>query len=270
MIHILQKIITDIKPDISSLQEPYTLSIFFSKISAKVLRSSKYSLLTSARKCSSLRAWHFALLTEAVYLVDIFFKNIRQGLAELQVFTLHSMSLIKNEKPLSTLHSSPSNRGFTLIETLVAISILLVSISAPLTIASRSLAASFFARDQITAFYLAQDAVEYIRNARDNNFLSNVNWLLGFPDTTGLAFTVDTTDGTMALCGGGACPFLEYNDTTGFYNYGDAGASDSIFIRSVSITTINVHEVIIAVTISWSTGTFMRTFSVKENILDWK
>lgn len=160
--------------------------------------------------------------------------------------------------------------GFTLIETLVAISILLLSISAPLTIASRGLASSFFARDQITAFYLAQDAVEYVRNARDNNFHTGANWLNGFPDTSGLPFTVDTTDGAMALCPGGTCAALEYNNATGFYSYDDPSGEVSVFTRSVSIQTINAHEVIISVTISWSVGTFGRTFSVKENILDWQ
>lgn len=160
--------------------------------------------------------------------------------------------------------------GFTLIETLVAISILLMSISAPLTIASRGLASSFFARDQVIAFYLAQDAVEYIHNARDNNVLSDANWLNGLPDTSGELFTVDTTDGTMSLCPGGGCAVLNYNDLTGFYGHTDLSGSPSIFTRSVSVQTINANEVIISVTISWSAGTFSRSFSVKENILNWQ
>ena len=173
-----------------------------------------------------------------------------------------------NLKP-KTYNLKP-NTGFTLIETLVAISILLLSISAPLTIASRGLASSYFARDQITAFYLAQDAVEYVRNTRDNNFLSGANWLNGLPDTDGALFTVDTTDGVMALCPGGVCATLDYNNSTGFYSHDDPSGSASIFTRSVSIQTINANEVIISVSISWSAGTFSRTFSIKENILSWQ
>ena len=162
------------------------------------------------------------------------------------------------------------NRGFTLIETLVAISILLVSISAPMTIASKGLASSYFARDQITGFYLAQDAVEYIRNTRDNNFLSGSGWLNGFPDTSGALFTVDTTDGVMALCPIEGCPTLDFNSSTGFYSHNDLNGDASIFSRAVSIQAINANEIIISVTISWSTGTFSRSFSVKENILNWQ
>lgn len=170
------------------------------------------------------------------------------------------MSIVKKKK----------NTGFTLLETLVAISILLLSISAPLTIASRGLAASFVARDQITAFYLAQDAIEFIRNTRDNNFLSDANWLNGFSDLIGAPFTVDTIDGDMTPCPLGVCQALNYNDSNGFYSYGSG--DPSIFTRSVSIQTTddNTDEIIVSVTISWSTKTFDRTFSVKENLLDWQ
>ena len=74
-------------------------------------------------------------------------------------------------------------RGFTLIETFVAISIIMVAIVGPLLIVSRALSSSYYARDQIIAFYLAQDAVEFIRNKRDENKLNYINdsnkWLDG-------------------------------------------------------------------------------------------
>ncbi len=162
------------------------------------------------------------------------------------------------------------NKGFTLIETLVAISILLLSISAPLTIASKGLSSSYFARDQIIAFYLAQDAVEYIRNTRDNNFLSGSGWLNGFPDVDGELFTVDTTDGNMALCPINGCVALDYNSATGFYSHDDLSGSTSIYTRSVSVRTINVYETVISVDISWSTGTLGHSFNISENILNWQ
>ena len=176
---------------------------------------------------------------------------------------------MKNSK-LKIYNIKISKRGFTLIETLVAISILLLSVSAPLTIASKGLASSFYAREQITAFYLAQDAVEYIRNTRDNNFLSGANWLKGFPDTKGALFTVDTTNGKMALCPVSGCDALDYNSSTGFYRYNDSNAKVSSFIRSISINTINANEVSVSVKISWSAGKFNRKFSVRENILNWQ
>ncbi len=70
-------------------------------------------------------------------------------------------------------------RGFTLIETLVAVMILATAIAGPLTLASRALNTSLIAKDQITAYYLAQDAIEYVRYARDTNRLQGGDWLSG-------------------------------------------------------------------------------------------
>ncbi len=73
--------------------------------------------------------------------------------------------------------------GFTLIETLVAISILMIAIAGPLTVAHKGLTSALYARDQMIASYLAQDAIEYIKNFRDNNVLagdSSIPWNAGF------------------------------------------------------------------------------------------
>jgi prepilin-type N-terminal cleavage/methylation domain-containing protein len=76
-------------------------------------------------------------------------------------------------------------QGFTIIETLVAITILMISIAGPLTIAHKGLIAATYSRDQIVASYLAQDVVEYVKNIRDNNVIrEDANWLNGFYSCT--------------------------------------------------------------------------------------
>jgi prepilin-type N-terminal cleavage/methylation domain-containing protein len=62
-------------------------------------------------------------------------------------------------------------RGFTLIEALVAISIVALSIGGPLYAASRALVASQIARDKLIATYLAQEGVEQVRFKRDTFYL---------------------------------------------------------------------------------------------------
>lgn len=68
--------------------------------------------------------------------------------------------------PLTTV------RGFTLIETLVAVSILTLSIAGPLFTASRTIVAAENARNQLTASHLAQEGIEYVRWMRDNEYLA--------------------------------------------------------------------------------------------------
>lgn len=160
------------------------------------------------------------------------------------------------------------NRGFTLIEALVAIAILTVSIAGPITIASRGIASAVFARDQITAFYLAQEAIEFIRNKRDENNLRGNGWVDGLSKCLdGKVCTIDSKNNEINECIGGICPVLKYNDSTAFYSY-DSG-EDSNFTREIRMVTINVKEIAITTTLSWTTGTITKSFTVKEHILDW-
>ena len=64
-------------------------------------------------------------------------------------------------------------RGFTLVETLVAISFLSVAIVAPMTLVSLSLAGAVQARDTITAYNLAQEGIEAVRAIRDGSIIHN-------------------------------------------------------------------------------------------------
>ncbi|HUY62399.1 MAG TPA: prepilin-type N-terminal cleavage/methylation domain-containing protein [Candidatus Paceibacterota bacterium] len=65
-----------------------------------------------------------------------------------------------------------ARRAFTLVETLVAIAILALAIAGPLYTADRTLVATELAREQLTATYLAQEGIEYVRALRDNAYLS--------------------------------------------------------------------------------------------------
>src|SRR6185436_5660312 len=90
------------------------------------------------------------------------------------------------EKPRFSVPGSifymSSSKGFSIIETIVAIAILSVALAAPLTLAQRGLNSAVYARDQVAAFFLAQEAIEYVHNIRDNNNYTKVNqaaWLSG-------------------------------------------------------------------------------------------
>lgn len=58
------------------------------------------------------------------------------------------------------------SRGFSLVESLVAITVLIVGVLGPLNIAARGIGDGLFARNQIVANYLAQEAIEIIVNKR--------------------------------------------------------------------------------------------------------
>ena len=162
---------------------------------------------------------------------------------------------------------SSARSGFTLIETLVAITILLLAIGGPLSIASRGIFASNIARDQITAFYLAQEGVEYIRNVRDENNLHASPWLSGLSNCTSPnVCSIDAKNKTIGACSG-QCPVLLL-DNDHFYNF--VSGTPTSFHRSIQLTQLNDHEIAISVTIAWQTGAIPRSFTVRENILNWQ
>lgn len=72
-----------------------------------------------------------------------------------------------------------STRAFTLIEALVAISILMIAIASPMTLAQKGLATATLTKDQMTAAFLAQDAIEAVKNIRDQVALrgNDTDWL---------------------------------------------------------------------------------------------
>ena len=171
-------------------------------------------------------------------------------------------------------------RGFTLIETLLAVTVLVLSMSGPLTIAAKSFTSAVFAKNQITAFYLAQEAVEYVRNIRDTNALNGRTstdpsspsyWLSGLSSCIDTACTVKATGTTLAEavapCSGACTPLL-YNSATGFYGY-DSG-EPSLFTRSFMLTRVNDNEYAVTVTIAWKNNAAGSQFVVQENITSWQ
>ena len=63
------------------------------------------------------------------------------------------------------------NTGFTLVETLVAISIFSVSIVGLMSVLGSGISNTNYAKQKITAYYLAQEGIEYVRNMRDTEVL---------------------------------------------------------------------------------------------------
>ncbi len=169
------------------------------------------------------------------------------------------------------------NYGFTLLETLVAVTILTMVIIGPLTLAINSISAAMISQNQITAFYLSQEAIEYIRNIRDSNFLQGNNWLKDLNKCFGAnGCYVDIPHSSnfpnnINSCGA-QCSKIKYDDGGYYYNY-EVG-NDSIFIRTVKITKNiggNPDEVMVEVMVQW-TEKFggAKSFTLQENLFKWK
>ncbi len=182
-------------------------------------------------------------------------------------------------------------KGFTILETLVAVTILALAIVGPLSIASKGMQAALVAKDETIAYYLAQDAVEYARFARDTNRLASPasNWLSGSGgNSTDLSACVsgdgsakcyfdslDLSPSRPQACPGGICPQLYYNPDNHYFTYSSASpAMFTPFVRTVSIVTpvgANADEAQMTVSVTWSDlPGVTHLVSVREDLYNWR
>jgi type II secretory pathway pseudopilin PulG len=195
--------------------------------------------------------------------------------------------------------------GFTIVETLVAISILTIALTGPLAIVAQSLRASFYSRDQVTAYYLAQEAIEYIRNTRDNNSLQEIRTHTDWLETIGEIGGVDRINNPGAetnklyleksgnyqlkACNS-VCPNMRYADPSVPTNssklpYGedDPGLPLSKFTREIvlnrgladvsdpgNIDLAKNREVVVTVRVKWTTPSGEKNVVIRENLFNWQ
>ncbi len=86
--------------------------------------------------------------------------------------------------------------GFSLVETLVAITILLIVIVGPMSISSSAARSTSFSSEQVVAFFLAQEGAEIAQKARDDRILANFST----PTTGWQQFANSAAAGTYTHC----------------------------------------------------------------------
>ncbi|MFO0718472.1 MAG: type II secretion system protein [Candidatus Paceibacterota bacterium] len=193
-------------------------------------------------------------------------------------------------------------KGFTVIEALVAISILLLSITGTFAVAQSSLQSTNYAKNKITAYYLAQEGIEQIRHLRDNNGLEmlknrseDVSWLNGFAkdqndpcygdqecfvDSTGELSDPEGNPlyGKPLPCPAEGCPLFYMNDITGQFQYeSNLNKTQSSFYREISIFREDgdpqdngENQIVVKVRVNWKQNGIDRSVEVSENLYNWQ
>ena len=158
--------------------------------------------------------------------------------------------------------------GFTIVETLVAITILMISIAGPLTVAHKGLLAANYAADQVTAAYLVQDMIEYIKNVKDNNIIRNDPvWLNGLINCVQASpCNVDTVNNVpydrngIQNCGSNC---VLSNVSTG----GTTRVTQYSRYFYVTPSAVNpLDEATVTVVISWDKGTINNKYTFDNEI----
>ncbi len=172
------------------------------------------------------------------------------------------------------IHLQQKNKAFTLVETLVAISIFTMSILGLLMILSQGISDTGYAKKKITASYLAQEGIEYIRNMRDTEVLYS---------TTGNPW--NNFRAKLASCNSGnGCGFIKpppfdvfvcnnpnlcklYINNGGYDT--DSSGVDSGFIRQIWAETSVSDEIKIFSNVSWTQGSGNYNITFSEELFNW-
>ncbi len=175
----------------------------------------------------------------------------------------------------------PFDKGFSFIEVLVSIFILVIAITASFSVLQGILSYNVTNSSRLVAAYLAQEGIEIVRNIRDGNWLeSRTN-------------SVTSWDEGLTGCGGNGCR-ADYNhsyspldredptlpdypvegqflniDSSGFYGYGSSPTTTK-FQRKIVITQGAINELKVNVTVSWQEKGSSNTLSALENLYNWK
>ncbi len=176
-------------------------------------------------------------------------------------------------------------KGFTLIETLVALAIFSSAIVGMIVILAGGIANTTFVKNKTSATYLSQEGVELVRNLRDSYSLTGSGGWAGFAAnmttncSTACQMVSDATGVTVVTpcqnSGFGAylCQSLNYNISTGFYNYlNNQGSTASPFTRVVIVSPVGggTDEFKVRSIVTWDDHGNTLTTESNENLFNWQ
>jgi len=172
------------------------------------------------------------------------------------------------------MYISQKTKGFSLVEVLVAIAILLLALVGPMTIAAKGIQSASYVREQTTALYLAQEGIEAFTAMRNDSAIA----ALGINDKTktwdwvaeaALApcFTTDKCNidyqnnnpvTSITDCSSGDCAlYFNINKSRARYFLNGPAAQLTPYTREIRIENISGENgVSVKSTVSWNTRLF--------------
>ena len=192
----------------------------------------------------------------------------------------------KNKEVISK--ERKNEKGFTLIEVLVALTLFAFAITGVITAAVKSGININSAKNRLTANYLAQEGIELMRAKRDSYVLSSDTFTHGWQDfsadvtsnctgpcdvdVNSLANLVSTSGGGFYSCVPQTACNLNYS-SDGFYIHGIGTLTpfnrELIVTPFVSSGETFPHELEITSTVTWKEGLTTQSLSMNESLFNW-
>ena len=172
-------------------------------------------------------------------------------------------------------------KGFTILEVILAITILTLAVGGSFVLVSRAIASVSVAQSKLIASYLAQEGIEIVKNIRDTNWLTpGKDWAEELEEGTYevnyedyLNLRLDTCDPPCDYDNN--LSFLKINGE--FYNY-DPDGEDTKFKRRITISNREdldgdeeIDRLKVLVEVFWQDrGRIYPPAIAQEYLYDWK
>ncbi len=181
-------------------------------------------------------------------------------------------SLSQNRISVVFRRQSQSGGGFTLIEVIIAIFLIIVGMVGVLITIQNIFPSIRIVSSQLTATYLTQEGIEIVRNIRDTNWLNGQDWNTNINTCCGGAWVCDCCqadydDLSLTPCPGGG-DYLRIDG--GFYNL--VSGTLTPFKREIKIasTTADGGRTEVEVSVSWRVGGKNYQASTTEYLYNWR
>lgn len=174
---------------------------------------------------------------------------------------------------MNNFFSNKTKSGFTLIETLVAIMIFIVALSALLALVKNSVTSGSYNKNEVIATYLAEEGADYIRNVRDemvkiNSSMSPTPW----PDFTDEILSMSKSGCDVGTFNNG-CSLDIYASGRKLIPCPSTCPSMTIsgkpFRRKISVMSPSSEVLLIKVEVFWYNGPDLRTRTLTTALYDW-
>ena len=154
-----------------------------------------------------------------------------------------------------------TQKGFTLLEVIVAIFILTVGAGASFALISQAIGSTSLIEQRLVAAYLSQEGLEIVKNLRDKALLEGRSWDYYLTEGN---WQVDFTSQNLD-------PYndtpLKINTVNGFYNY--SSGDSTMFKRKIVISEKTADKMKILIQTQWQEKGRSHQLEVVEYITNW-
>lgn len=133
------------------------------------------------------------------------------------------------------------NEGFTLLEAIISIAILLVAVTSASGLILGSMQGLHVTKNRVAAAYLAQEGIEVVRNIRDTSWIEGVSYSnkLGETGSSDDPYCIDYDSTTLISP---PCDYRLYINSQGRYTHSSSGATPTTFERRIVIKYLDNPE----------------------------